>query len=135
HAHLVMFGVFSFWIFGMIEHLWPKLTGHNWRSEGLRRWSFWLTALGLWSMFLTLTAGGLIEGFMSMNLVARESILGTMGPFWLVRTIAGVSIIVGFTCLVTNMYLTARAGRVAHVDTDYSPYENAEQGEVAIGAV
>ncbi len=135
HAHLVMFGVFSFWIFGMIEHLWPKLTGNNWRSENLRRWSFWLMAGGLWGMFLTLTAGGLIEGFMSMNLVPRETILETMNPFWLVRTITGISIITGFTCLVVNMVLTARGGRIAHVDTDYSPYEDVEQGEVAIGAV
>ena len=46
HAHLVMFGVFSFWIFGMIEHLWPKLTGNEWWSAGLRKWFFWLTATG-----------------------------------------------------------------------------------------
>ena len=56
HAHLVMFGVFSFWIFGMIEHLWPKLTGRDWWSASLRQWSFWMTATGLWAMFLTLTA-------------------------------------------------------------------------------
>ncbi len=135
HAHLVMFGVFSFWIFGMIEHLWPKLTGHEWRFAGLRRWSFWLTAAGLWVMFLTLTASGLIEGFMAMNLVPRETILETMQPFWLVRTFAGVSIILGFACLAINMILTARAGRVAHLDMDYAPFEHADDEEVALGAV
>ena len=135
HAHLVMFGVFSFWIFGMIEHLWPKLTGNEWWSSGLRRWSFWLTAIGLMSMFLVLTASGLIEGFMSMNLVPRETILATMRPFWIVRTIAGVSIFTGFLCLVTNMVATARISRVAHVDTEYGPYEQNDDSEVALGAV
>lgn len=135
HAHLVMFGVFSFWIFGMIEHLWPKLTGHEWWSSALRGWSFWLTAIGLGMMFLTLTAGGLVEGFMSLNLVPRETILETMRPFWLTRTIMGVSIISGFSCLVVNMVMTAWAGRVAHVDMEYAPFEQIEEQEVTLGAV
>jgi len=133
HAHLVMFGVFSFWIFGMIEHLWPKLTGHEWWSEGLRKWFFWLTALGLGSMFLTLTAGGVAEGFMSLNLAPRETILQILRPFWIVRLWTGVSIIAGFACLVVNMFMTARASRVSHVDTDYEPYDKEE--EVAVGTV
>ena len=86
-------------------------------------------------MFLTLTAGGLVEGFMSMNLVARETILTTMQPFWLVRTLTGLSIIGGFTCLVTNMVMTARSSKVAHVDTEYGPYEQSDDEEVALGAV
>ena len=135
HAHMVMFGVFSFWIFGMIEHLWPKLTGHEWWSMGLRRWGFWLTALGLSSMFLTLTASGLAEGFMSLNLVPRETILETVRPFWLVRTFTGISIIVGYTCFVANMVMTARAAKVAHVDTEYAPYEEVGDKEVSLGAV
>lgn len=135
HAHLVMFGVFSFWIFGMIEHLWPKLTGHEWWSAGLRRWTFWLTVLGLGSMFLTLTASGLIEGFMSLNLVPRETILQTMRPFWLVRTFTGVMILSGFTCFLVNMVMTARQAKVRHVDTDYGPYEEVAGEEAALGAV
>jgi cytochrome c oxidase cbb3-type subunit 1 len=135
HAHLVMFGVFSFWIFGMIEHLWPKLTGNEWRSPALRSWSFWLTAIGLGTMFLTLTASGLIEGFLAMQLAPRESILQAVRPFWIVRTITGTMIIAGFGCLVTNMILTARAGRVAHIDIDYALYEQGNDEEVAIGAV
>ena len=135
HAHMVMFGVFSFWIFGMIEHLWPKLTGQEWWSPALRRWFFWLTAIGLGFMFLALTASGLIEGFMSMNLVPRESILETMRPFWILRTITGLMIITGFACLVTNMAMTARAGRVAHVDKEYAPYEEVGEKEASLGAV
>ncbi len=133
HAHLVMFGVFSFWIFGMIEHLWPKLTGREWWSPALRQWSFWLTAGGLWGMFLVLTAGGLIEGFMSLHLVARETILESMRPFWFTRTITGVAIVLGVGCLVTNMAMTAFASRRQHADLEYEPYETAE--EVGVGTV
>ena len=71
HAHLVMFGVFSFWIFGMIEHLWPKLTGNEWWSQGLRAGPSGRRRWASGGMFLTLTAGGIAEGFMSLNLVPR----------------------------------------------------------------
>ena len=135
HAHLVMFGVFSFWIFGMIEHLWPKLTGNEWWSSSLRRWAFWLTALGLGTMFSVLTASGLIDGFMALNLVPRETILEALRPFWFVRTLTGLGIIGGFACLVANMAMTARRSKVAHVDTEYAPYEEVGEKEVSIGAV
>ena len=78
------------------------------------------------TMFLTLTAGGLIEGFSALNLVPRETILTSMKPFWFVRSITGVSIIVGTSCLVTNMVMTAVRGRSRHIDTDYAPYETAD---------
>ncbi len=134
HAHLVMFGVFSFWIFGMIEHLWPKLIGRDWWSVSLSRWQFWLIALGLGMMFLTLTAGGIAEGFMAMQLAPRESILEMLRPFWLVRTVTGLAIIGGFGCLVVNMVMTACAAKVKHIDIDYEPYE-AIENEVTVGTV
>ncbi len=135
HAHLVMFGVFSFWIFGMIEHLWPKLTGNEWWSSGLRRWNFWLTSLGLGAMFLTLTASGIAEGFMSMNLVDRSTILEVVRPFWIVRTLTGLSIIGGFSCLAVNVVMTARGSRRRHIDTEYAPFEQSGGEEAALGAV
>ncbi len=135
HAHMVMFGVFSFWIFGMIEHLWPKLTGNEWWSSALRRWAFWLITLGLGTMFLVLTAGGLVEGFMALHLAPRESILEAIRPFWLIRAITGIAIISGFTCFAVNLILTARTAKVVHVDTDYAPYETVDGEEAAIGAV
>jgi cytochrome c oxidase cbb3-type subunit 1 len=134
HAHMVMFGVFSFWIFGMIEHLWPKLVGRDWWSESLRRWFFWTTTIGLGAMFLTLTGSGLAEGFMARALVPRETILQTVAPFWLVRTFTGVSMLVGFTCLAVNLVMTATRGRREHLDLDYGPYESIEE-EAAVGTV
>jgi len=135
HAHLVMFGVFTFWIFGMIDHLWPKLVGRDWWSKGLRTWHFWCMAIGLGTMFISLTAGGIAEGFMSLNLAPRETILQMLRPFWIVRTWTGVLIIVGFLCLVANMVMTVRASKVSHVDQDYEPYEDNKQEEVAVGTV
>ncbi len=91
--------------------------------------------LGLGTMFITLTGSGLVEGFMSMNLVPRETILTSVKPFWIVRAFTGLAILAGFSCLVTNMWMTARASRAAHVDTEYGPYEGSDDEEVALGAV
>jgi hypothetical protein len=35
HAHLVMFGVFGFWLIGGIVYLWPRLVGRAWWSPAL----------------------------------------------------------------------------------------------------
>jgi cytochrome c oxidase cbb3-type subunit 1 len=135
HAHLVMFGVFSFWLFGMIEHLWPKLTGNEWWSGSLRKWSYWMITVGLGGMFLSLTAGGIADGFMAMNLSPRESILEMLRPFWFTRTLTGLSIIAGYSCMVLNMAMTSRASHAAHVDTEYAPYEGTGEKEAAVGTV
>jgi cytochrome c oxidase cbb3-type subunit 1 len=134
HAHMVMFGVFSFWIFGMIEHLWPKLTGREWWSPRLGRWCFWLTATGLVSMFLVLTGSGLAEGFLSRGLAEREAILETVRPFWIARTLTGLAILAGFVCMGVNMAMTALAGPRSHVDVDYEPYESVAE-EASVGTV
>ncbi len=133
HAHLVMFGVFSFWIFGMTEHLWPKLVGRQWRSPALSKWAFWLILIGLELMFLTLTCGGLVDGFMSRALAPRAEILEALKPFWLIRSITGVAIIAGFACLVVNMWITARSRTAErHVDAEYTPYEVLEEEPAAV---
>lgn len=135
HAHLVMFGVFSFWIFGMTHHLWPKLTGRQWWSRKLAEWQFILIVLGLETMFLTLTGAGLVDGFMSKAMAPREEILVALHPFWYLRMITGWMIIAGFICLLVNMWMTARSGTAArHVDVDYTPYEVVEPEPAAAGA-
>ncbi len=137
HAHLVMFGVFSFWIIGMTIHLWPKLVGREWWSHKLNTWHFWLSAMGLWVMFLDLTMAGLVQGFMWKALAGWGETLQTMYPFWLVRTLSGVAIVVGHFLLVINMIVTARQPKTqAHVDMDYAPYEqHAQEEALAHGTV
>lgn len=118
HAHLVMFGVFSFWIAGMVDHLWPKLTGREWYSEKLRSWHFWSWSLGLWLMFLDLTVAGLLQGFVWNGLQPWEESVRYSMPFWWVRTVSGFGILAGFVFWMTNIFLTAFSART-HLDQDY----------------
>jgi cytochrome c oxidase cbb3-type subunit 1 len=111
HAHLVMFGVFGFWLLGGIIYLWPKLTGREWWSDSLNAWNFWLSTLGLIIMFVDLMAAGLVQGFLWANLSHWDkSIIASM-PFWHVRTFAGIMIVAGQLLQAINMLMTARDGK------------------------
>lgn len=125
HAHLVMFGVFSFWIYGMIMHLWPKVTKRDWHNPGLNIAAFWLIVVGLEFMFLDLTAAGLVQGFMWLHMAPWEDSIRASYPFWVFRSILGVMIFVGHLMLVYNMYMTWKKSKQVHVDIDYTPYETA----------
>ncbi len=117
HAHLVMFGVFSFWIFGTIEFVWPKLAGREWFSARLNHWAYWLCTIGLVCMFVILLAAGLMQGFLWKSLSPWESSVVSSFPFWWGRTLSGILIILGVTLLALNMLWTARGGPRANERT------------------
>ncbi len=113
HAHLVMFGVFGFWCIGMVVHLWPKVVGRAWWSDKLNAWNFWLTTLGVFIMFLDLTVGGVVQGYLWANLAPWERSLTASAPFWHVRSVTGLMIITGQMLQVYNMWMTARSAAPA----------------------
>jgi cytochrome c oxidase cbb3-type subunit 1 len=108
HAHLVMFGVFGFWIMGVMVELWPKVTGREWYSTRLLTAHFWLTTIGMTSMFVVLVAGGLVQGYLWGSLAHwGDSVIYSV-PFWWVRTLTGLLIITGTGLFFYNMWVTAR---------------------------
>ena len=111
HAHMIMFGTFSFWIFGVLDWLWPRVTKREWHSDSLRHWSFWLFTGGIIIMFLDLTIAGLGHGFMQRELNPWSDILEMSRPFWWVRTFAGGVMLCGAFCGAYNMIRTAFSGR------------------------
>lgn len=113
HSHLVMFGVFGFWIFGMIEYLWPRVTGSEWHSRRASEWSFWLMTVGIVIMSLALIMGGLVQGFLWSDLAPFERSITASIPFWMSRAFAGILIIVGAIIMAHNMWMTARKRRPA----------------------
>ncbi len=109
HAHLVMYGVFGFWLLGTVDYLWPRLVRAGWYSNALRGWHYWMTTLGLTLMFLSLTAAGLVQGYLWSSLAPWEQSIISSVPFWTARTVAGVVIISGQFLLFYNMWMTARS--------------------------
>jgi cytochrome c oxidase cbb3-type subunit I len=113
HAHLVMFGVFSFWLFGIMTYLFPILLGAPWRSNALCEWHFWLSLVGIAVMVIDLTAAGVIQGFLWGALKPWDTAVEASHPFWMVRLITGVMIIAGQLCFLANLMLTWRDSRFA----------------------
>lgn len=113
HAHLVMFGVFSFWIIGMVEYLWPKLVGKTWYSSKLNAWNYWLSTIGLFVMFIDLMVAGVMQGYLWMNLAPWEQSLIASMTFWHIRSVAGTAIIAGQMLQAYNMWMTARGPAAA----------------------
>jgi cytochrome c oxidase cbb3-type subunit I len=108
HAHMVMFGVFGFWIMGMFLELWPRVVGRPWATPQLLTAHYWLTLIGLVLMVVDLTAAGLVQGFSWANLNHwGESVVASM-PFWWTRTVAGVLIIAGQGLFFYSLWATAR---------------------------
>ena len=72
-------------------------------------WAFWLITVGISTMGLVLTAGGLQQGFQWMAGTEWLDTVLAMRPYWLVRTVAGVSMDIGMTLLVIDLMMTALA--------------------------
>jgi len=108
HAHLVMFGVFSMWIFGMMTYLFPILLNRPWYSRKLCEWHFWLSAVGVFIMFLDLGMAGVFQGYYWASLQPWDVSVTGSQPFWITRMFAGLMIAGGFLCFVWNLFRTAR---------------------------
>ena len=107
HAHLVMLGVFSFWLIGICTWLWPRLTGNEWHNRRLNHYQYWFSVLGLVIMFVDLMAAGLVMGYMQKNLVPWMDIVRSLVPFWWVRLGAGGMILAGQLLFAWNLWKTA----------------------------
>ena len=109
HAHLVMFGVFTMWLMGIMTYLIPRLMDKPWRSQRLLEWHYWLSAVGVFVMFLDLTLAGLFQGYLSASLQPWESTFEVSFPFWAVRVVAGLMMFGGLLCFLWNIAITWKA--------------------------
>lgn len=106
HAHFVMLGVFSFWVFGTMVYLFPRLLGRAWYSERLCECHYWFTMLGLLLMFVDLTIVGVLQGFSWATLENWDHSVQISQPYWWVRIFAGMGILTGQICFFVNLYRT-----------------------------
>ncbi|QDT32892.1 cbb3-type cytochrome c oxidase subunit I [Thalassoglobus polymorphus] len=106
HAHLVMFGVFSMWLLGVMTYLFPRLLKTDWYSRSLCEWHYWLSAVGLLVMAGDLTLAGLFQGWSWMGLVTWDHSYEISQPFWITRLFAGLTILSGQLCFLWNLYKT-----------------------------
>jgi cytochrome c oxidase cbb3-type subunit 1 len=106
HAHMVMFGVFGFWILGFMTYLFPRLLGREWYSIKLAEYHYWLSTGGMLVMFGDLVLAGVFQGFSWSSLQWWTDSINISLPFWWVRVASGLAIIAGQICLAINLYRT-----------------------------
>jgi cytochrome c oxidase cbb3-type subunit 1 len=108
HAHLVMFGVFSMWLFGVMTYLFPRLLHRPWYSQRLCEWHFWLSAVGVFIMFLDLVLAGMFQGYYWASLQPWQASVDGAQGFWQVRAMAGLMMFAGVLCMIYNLLMTLR---------------------------
>src|SRR5437660_10236422 len=107
HSHLTVFGTFVVWAMGGLIYVWPRAFKRELWSWTLGNWSFWLITVGISTMGLVLTAGGLQQGFEWMNGTEWVDTMTRMKAYWLVRTLSGITMDIGMSLLVFNLMMTA----------------------------
>jgi cytochrome c oxidase cbb3-type subunit 1 len=117
HAHLVMFGVFSLWLYGIMTYLFPRLLDRPWHSRKLCEWHFWLSAVGVFVMFADLGLVGVLQGYWWASLTPWEDSVNGSQPFWILRVFAGLAMFGGLLCFLYNLLLTIRGAKPAEALT------------------
>lgn len=107
HAHLALFGVFSWWVFAFVYFVWPKLTGRPLLSKTLAEWHFWLWFIGFFGLyFIPDTIAGLLQGFSWLRGLPFIDSLKASQPFWIPRAVSGLAIMAGFLAFVWNTWIS-----------------------------
>lgn len=106
HAHLVMFGVFGFWILGAMTYLFPRLLERDWYSRTYSERHYWFSAVGMLVMFFDLMFAGIFQGFSWAALDMWDASIRLSLPYWWVRIAAGLAIITGQIYFGINLYRT-----------------------------
>jgi cytochrome c oxidase cbb3-type subunit 1 len=111
HAHLALFGTFTYWNIGALLYVWPKVTGREFYSTKLNWSAYWLMTISFYLFyFFPLTALGLVEGFSWMSGSPFSVPILAAKPMWLFRFIGGAGMYLGFLLLAYNFWQTAHRG-------------------------
>jgi cytochrome c oxidase cbb3-type subunit I len=122
HAHLVLLGTFSFWLFAWMYYLWPRLFKTRLYSRSMAEWHFWLATLGVAVMWVDLLAAGVMQGYMWKQLVPFVDTVHATKPFWWTRMFSGIPILIGEFLFAINLYMTWKyRNQVADEETLNAP--------------
>lgn len=110
HSHLTVFGSMVVWVVGGMYYVWPRLTGKQLWSAKLASWHLWLTIGGFSVMAVGLTAQGFVQGAMLEHGANFVDTVNEMKPWWVARTLGGLSMDIAILLMVINFYKTAQTG-------------------------
>lgn len=106
HAHMVMYGVFSQWLIGVMIYLMPRIWRTDWYSNRLLEWQYWLSVTGIAIMSADLIILGVFQGYMWASLAPWSDVVSFSIPWWALRIIAGLFMFTSLTIFQAHMILT-----------------------------
>ena len=116
HSHLTVFGAMVVWVVGGLYYVWPRVTGRQLWSNRLASWHLWLTIIGFSIMAVGLTAMGFVQGSMLEYQANFVDTVKEMKPWWVVRSLSGLTMDIGFVLMVINFYRTVREGKAVETE-------------------
>ncbi|MEO7031660.1 MAG: cbb3-type cytochrome c oxidase subunit I, partial [Herbaspirillum sp.] len=110
HAHLGMYGFFSFIMFGAIYFVMPRVMSWEWPYPRLIAAHFWLVVTGFAIYFIGLTIGGFLQGLDMLDITKpfMDSVRVTI-PYLEARSVGGALMTLGH--LVFAFHFAAMALR------------------------
>lgn len=121
HAHVSLFASFSFFAFAGIYQSIPVMTKKPLWSQKMAEWHFFLNVLGSLPFLLALWIGGFYQGLLwagwadgttyaefhsNLSAVPFLETVVLMQPWWLLRALGGLVILIGNIFFVINIFNT-----------------------------
>ena len=111
HAHMAVFGAFSFFAIAGIYFALPRIVGRNSiYSHKMGEWHFWLSFVGFLGFAITLWIGGFLQGlqWMDMGLPFLDTVKA-MSPYYVVRLFSAFVMVLGQLLFAHNVFKTVRS--------------------------
>ena len=112
HAHMGVYGFFSFILFGSIYFILPRLVNWEWPHAWAISLHFWLVFIGFGIYFWFLSFGGWLQGLAMLD--ASVSFMETMEltlPYLTARSVGGSLMTLGHVVFASHFFLVlARMG-------------------------
>ncbi|HEX6915899.1 MAG TPA: cbb3-type cytochrome c oxidase subunit I [Chitinophagaceae bacterium] len=110
HSHMTMYGIISFFLWGAIYAVVPRLTRRE-PPQATVGIHFWLAFIGLLFYSIPLMIGSTLRGMMWMEGKSFIDSVVMMAPYWLWRAIGGTLMWAGHLVFAFNMYKMIRRRR------------------------
>lgn len=120
HAHMALLGAFGFIAWGAMYHMIPVIVKRPWYSRSLGEWHFWLTLLGFWLFFLSLTILGLQQASAVQMHFGWIQQVYMMRPMLVVRWLSFFPLMLGQLLFAYNVYRTVYSPAPGNVEEPQS---------------
>ena len=106
HAHMGVYGFYSFIMFGAIYFIMPRLSSFEWPYPRAIAVHFWLVFGGFAVYFWPLTVGGWLQGLAMLDpdVPFRDSVL-VAEPYLIARSVGGILMTIGHTVFATHFLM------------------------------